>query len=287
VYHHFIHKVFIPFLRRSGIEKVTDITATVLFRFQDYLLAKGNKPQTVNSALSCIRVIFDRFVLDGVVTENVVSALPQVKIRTGDHYVRGCYDLADLKGVFNKPWGDPASFLLCLLIYTTGMRNSEIEKLQLQHIIELDGIRLIRIPESKTDNGVRVVPLHPFTWRALRSWAKQTGKTEGDYLFSLHGGPNQSTLYRKANQDMGLVLRLSESDLAERHITFYSGRHFYKTLLDAEGLGDIEEYFMGHKVSKDVAKRYNHRDKQGMDKIVKKAGEVFRALDRRLFRQKP
>jgi hypothetical protein len=55
-------------------------------------------------------------------------------------------------------------------------------------------------------------------------------------------------------------------------------------MMNAEGLGDVEEYFMGHKVSKDVAKRYNHLDKQGRKRIEEKALEVFNILDKRLFR---
>jgi hypothetical protein len=54
--------------------------------------------------------------------------------------------------------------------------------------------------------------------------------------------------------------------------------------MNAEELGDVEEYFMGHKVSRDVAKRYNHRDKQGQEKILEKAREVFAILDKRLFK---
>ena len=71
--------------------------------------------------------------------------------------------------------------------------------------------------------------------------------------------------------------------LEKENIVFYSGRHFWKTMMNAADLGDIEEYFMGHRVRGDVAKRYNHRDKQGQDKIVKKAQEVFRILDKTLF----
>jgi hypothetical protein len=40
---------------------------------------------------------------------------------------------------------------------------------------------------------------------------------------------------------------------------------------------------MGHKVSNNVAKRYNHRDKQGQEKILEKAREVLKILDKRLF----
>jgi hypothetical protein len=54
--------------------------------------------------------------------------------------------------------------------------------------------------------------------------------------------------------------------------------------MSANDLGDIEEYFMGHKVSKNVAERYNHRDKQGRKRLLAKAREMFRILDKTLFK---
>jgi hypothetical protein len=53
--------------------------------------------------------------------------------------------------------------------------------------------------------------------------------------------------------------------------------------MNACKLGDIEEYFMGHKVSSDVSKRYNHLDRQGKERIAAKAREVFKILDKQLF----
>ena len=127
-------------------------------------------------------------------------------------------------------------------------------------------------------------------YKAVQRRIKQTGKKGEDYIFSAHGGPNQSTLYNKANVLLGKQLKPTENEaeikkeLAEEKITFYSGRHFWKTLMNSEGLGgDIEEFFMGHKVSEDVAKNYNHKDKQGKDKLLGKAKEVFAILDKRLF----
>jgi hypothetical protein len=40
---------------------------------------------------------------------------------------------------------------------------------------------------------------------------------------------------------------------------------------------------MGHKVSGDVSKNYNHKDKQGREKLLKKAKEVFTILDKKLL----
>jgi hypothetical protein len=57
--------------------------------------------------------------------------------------------------------------------------------------------------------------------------------------------------------------------------------------MNAEGLGeDIEEYFMGHKVSGDVSKRYNHKEKQGRDRLENKVRLVFSILDKKLFKGK-
>jgi integrase len=85
---------------------------------------------------------------------------------------------------------------------------------------------------------------------------------------------------------MGGVMGISESVLEEMKISFYSGRHYWKTVMNAGGLGsDIEEYFMGHKVSKDVSVLYNHRDKQGKKKLAEKARRVFTILDKYLFKQ--
>jgi hypothetical protein len=54
--------------------------------------------------------------------------------------------------------------------------------------------------------------------------------------------------------------------------------------MNSEELGaEIEELFMGHKVSGDVSKRYNHRDKLGKEKLLEKARKAFRILDEKLF----
>jgi hypothetical protein len=56
--------------------------------------------------------------------------------------------------------------------------------------------------------------------------------------------------------------------------------------MNAHDLGDVEEYFMGHKVTGDVSKLYNRKDRQGQKMMVKKAKEVFAILDKTLFKIK-
>jgi integrase len=83
-------------------------------------------------------------------------------------------------------------------------------------------------------------------------------------------------------------MKIKEKYLEDQKITFYSGRHFWKTLMSAEGLGeDIEEYFMGHKVYGDVSKRYNHKDKRGQKRLIEKAQDVFTILEEKIFSERP
>jgi integrase len=288
VYFNFMKKVFIPYLKTRKVHSFPDITPPVIADLQNILLQKGKKPQTINRYLGGVNIMFSHFLMTGRIRENVFDKVKSLRSRGRDARVRGCHDVDSLGGVFSSPWEDTLSYLLCLVIYSTGLRNSEIERLRAGDITRIGKHRFLNIRESKTDNGIRIVPLHPVVYGELARYIEETGKTPGEYLFTPGGGHNQSTLYRKANAGMGARLGLSPEELDSRGISFYSGRHFWKTLMNSGGLGeDIEEYFMGHKTSGDVSRRYNHKDKQGLANLEKKAGLVFAILDKKLFKGRP
>lgn len=283
VYAHFINKTLIPFLKEHNVSEFTDVTPPILAKLQTRLLEKGNKPQTINRYLNVVSAVFDHLVMDGVIISNVFEVIPALKEKK-HQLVRGCYEIDKVQNVFRRKWREELHYLLCLMIYSTGLRNSEIEKIQVQDITSIKNCCFIDVRKSKTDNGVRFVPLHNFVHEKLTAYIRKNNKRAEDYVFSKSGGHNQSTLYNEANLLLGKKLGMTADDLENQHITFYSGRHYYKTLMNAHALGDVEEYFMGHKVSSDVAKRYNHRDKQGQKMILKKAREVFAVLDKTLLR---
>jgi integrase len=159
------------------------------------------------------------------------------------------------------------------------MRNGEIRRMRTGDIVERGGCHFIDIRESKTQAGIRLVPLHERVRERLLSYARDKSPDEAVFPCC-----KSSPRFGKAAVMLGQRLGVSEEELAARHITFYSGRHFWKTLMNYGGLGEeAEEFFMGHKVSGDVAKRYNHRDRQGKDLMARKAGKVFAILDRYLF----
>jgi site-specific recombinase XerD len=269
---------FIPFLKERNITGFAQIDTQVLSEFQDWLSAKGLKAQSVNWHFNSLSRVFKYLTRKALITENPCSKLEPLPVYANERNMRGCHEVEKLSGVFNKPWDDETHYLLCLLIYTTGMRNAEIKDIRVCDIIEINGCHFIDIKMSKTINGVRLVPLHDFVYQKLKSF--KAAKSADGYIFR----KCTEVDFADANIALGKQLGIGKNELAEQNITFYSGRHFWKTMMNSEGLGDdIEEIFMGHKVSGDVSKLYNHKDKQGKPRMVKKARQVFSILDKCLF----
>jgi integrase len=226
-----------------------------------------------------VRTIFDNMVRDGYMAENTLNRVDSLTPQPGDCKVVGCYEVGKPNTIFNRVWKDELSYLLNLLIYATGIRNNEITSLRPQDIIRMGVCRFIDVKKSKTENGIRLVPLHSFVYEKLTAWIEKNRIKDDAPVF-----PVKPYDFTKAYILLGKKLGFNKAELAVQNIVFYSGRHYWKTLLNANDLGDIEEYFMGHKVSKDVAERYNHRDKQGRKRLLAKAREMFRILDKTLFK---
>jgi integrase len=274
-YHSVITKKFLPFLHERHITSYEGISVNVLGDFQDYYLATEIKPQTVNDYLKAVKRVLHYLVRKGYI--NTPPYIRNIPVHPNDRIARGCYELKTLKGVFDKRWRDQRSCLLCLLVYTTGMRNSEIREIGMNDIISMGGCRFIDIKRSKTVNGVRLVPLHEKVYQKLRTFGM--GKNSDGRFF----GNCSSVVFSRASDELARIIRAAGKSV-ETGITFYSGRHFWKTLMNSEELGeDIEEIFMGHKVSNNVAKLYNHRDKQGKERVIRKAKKVFAILDKFIF----
>jgi len=286
-YDSIIKNRFIPFLRQEKISNFGQINKKVLVKFQDSLLKieikgdNGNtlRPQTVNNNMKAVRRMFRILERKTIIEQNPCDFLKGLPVMEENRKKRGCYELEKIYGIFAKKWKDELSYLLCSIIYTTGMRNSEIKRIKLSDLKVIEGHHFIKIETSKTANGVRLVPLHKLLYEKINTWGKKN-KSGDNPLFCFY-----SDKFIKANKELARRLKVSNDELKKENITFYSGRHYWKTLMSAEGLGeDIEEIFMGHKVSGNVAKLYNHKDKQGKGRMLKKAEQVFCILDKFLFK---
>jgi len=270
-----INKRFIPFIRKNGVRAIEDIDTAMLARFQNHLL-KTLIAKTVNDHISAVRMAFNHLVTTGYAKSNPFAGLPAIK--KGESKITGYYEAVRVKGVFNREWENPAHRLFCLLIYSTGMRNCEINRIKLSDIMEIGGETFIDIKKSKTKNGRRKVPLHPFVREKLTEHAN--GR---DTVFPQIGKTFEK-LCSAANVALGGLLGNTSETLKNENIRFYSGRHFWKTLMSSENLGEnAEKLLMGHKVHGDIANTYNHLDKVGAEKLGKVARDVFAVLDRCLF----
>ena len=260
IYHNFVNKKFIPFLKQHHITRFEQIKPSHLAALQDDLLAAGNKPQTVNDHLSGVKLLFEHLSRKNITESNPFRELSPLAVSDGDVKLTGCYEVDKIKGVFNKAWRDETCYLLCLLAYTTGMREIEMMNLRAADIITIGGYRFIDIKKSKTVNGVRIVPLHDFVYAKLAAYMKARNVKDGGLIFE----KVRRDKFGKANLELALMLAGAKpgrekvrAELQSQNITFKSGRHFWKTMMNANELGDdIEEVFMGHRVTKDVAKIY-------------------------------
>jgi integrase len=281
--HGFIVNTFIPFLLKNQIKEFNEIKPVVMGRFQNYLLLeKGLLPQSINRQVSGIKAIFSHLFMTGVIERNIIKDI--VPLRATNNKIRGCYSLEELSGIFKEQWDDKKSYLLCSLVYSAGLRNSEIQNLTALDIVARGDMHFLNITRSKTNAGVRVIPLHPKIRKTLEEWIDDKSISGGGRLFVKHEGQRIFKTARKANITMGSLLGKTPAELKADNITFYSGRHFYKTMLNLHNLGDIEELFMGHKVNKDVSERYNHKDKRGEKELLKEAEKAIEIIDRSLFR---
>ena len=276
-YNGVIKNKFVPFLKEKNINVFEKINIHTMSEFQDWMLIKGLKPQSINNMMKAVKRVMAYLFRNNIIKENPgIESLP---VRQGDLKPRGCYEMEKIKGVFNKKWDSDRSHLLCMIIYTTGMRNTEIKKIKKEDLILIDETNFINIKESKTENGIRIVPLHENVYKKIIDYSEN--KKDKETIFNIH----DNDVFRDANFELAKKINSFEQ-MKRENITFYSGRHFFKTMLNAEGLGvDIEEIFMGHKVSGDVAKLYNHRDKQGQIKLLKKAKEMISIIDKCIFEQ--
>jgi integrase len=278
-YHSIVVKEFIPFLTSKNVRTLKDITVKILVKWQKTFLSKGLAADTVNTKLNVVSTIFDHFVLEGYLEDNIFRLIPAIKRRSCDAKVTGCYELEKLYGAFSTPWKDEQSFLLCACIYSTGLRNSEIARVRPIDITTVDGVHFIDVNESKTESGIRSVPLHPLLRSRLLEYARTRGVTDTETIFKRTICNDD---FQRANLALAEQLGTTDTIKAD-NIRFYSGRHFYKTLLSAHSLGAIEEIFMGHRVSTDVAKLYNHHDKQGKERRTAKAKKAVQILDSAFF----
>lgn len=93
--------------------------------------------------------------------ERHTIALPKGK--AAKEAKRKDFTLSDMKRLYNaaQEAGDAPLADLIQLGYYTGARISELCRLRVENVVNVDGVTMLDIEDSKTAAGIRVVPVHP------------------------------------------------------------------------------------------------------------------------------
>jgi integrase len=136
----------------------------------------------------------------------------------------------------------------------TGARLEEIGRIKPEHTIFDSGKEPVgfKITESKTDAGVREMPLHPALVPLFKELSAKASENDG-FLFP--GGHN-----KYGNRLDGLSKqfgRLKSKDFGKDH-TFHSIRHSVTTLLHQEGVSiEVLPYILGHETGAFTLAQYS------------------------------
>ena len=172
------------------------ITADMIQEYKNHLLELGNRPATINKALSVFRIFVNKMVADGILKEN-----PFGKVKIGRVYTRrGFLTIRELKALylnFEQNYGllsETEQEVMRIFLFScfTGLRYSDLRSLEVNEIYDWkirkqmhkmgDPVyvpiplqaRLLLSGNVKTGKVFRVVENSHFN-RCLRSAAKKLG----------------------------------------------------------------------------------------------------------------
>ena len=150
------------------------ITADMIQEYKNHLLELGNRPATINKALSVFRIFVNKMVADGILKDN-----PFNKMKIGRVYTRrGFLTIRELKALylnFEQNYGllsETEQEVMRIFLFScfTGLRYSDLRSLEANEIYDWK----IRKQMHKTGDPV-YVPI-PLQARLLLSENVKTGK---------------------------------------------------------------------------------------------------------------
>jgi integrase len=281
IYDSFIKNRIVPFLKDRGIRYLTQIDTPTMKALKVYLNSTGLKPQSINNQIQGLKMCFRQLIGLKIMTDSSIVENLSVNGGSVEKEKVGVYPIPILKGVFDKQWNNQSYRLLDMMIYFMDLRNNEIAKIQLDDFEKVNGVMFLNVRGTKTENAPRLAPVSNYLYKEVLKYVKENDIPNDKPLFR----KTYNDFFRKAYKEMGRVLGYTESQLSEKNITFYSGRHTYKSILalgyDKVSLPvNFQELFMGHTLkgnnqTSSIEKNYKHLDRKSVgDVIYSQMGKV-------------
>jgi integrase len=178
-----------------GSARVGDITAPHIRDYTRALAGQGLSAATVRRYIAPVRALFATAVEDGLLTVNPTAGVRVIVRGEGRRRVKTLTP-EQIRALVKEVPSEWQGFVTFLAF--TGARISEALAATWGDLAQEDGAPVWRIPDSKTDAGVRSVPLSPGLSRSLTARrAAATYATDGDRIFpSATGTPMEPHNFR-------------------------------------------------------------------------------------------
>lgn len=254
----------------------------------------GMASDTIKKVRQIMLFCFDKAIENRIIRENPASRISSPKGYKSTHraiteHERGIILQTienRLKSDYKAPDGryenlntnERYRYVYFLFMLFCGCRPSEVAGIQASDITTKNGINILHIRGTKTDNADRYVPIPDYLYDRIPPTSSPF-----EYLFTnIRGGKlsasNRQALWRTFRRDMNITAgcRVYRNALVPpypiaKDLEPYCLRHTYCSDLQKAGV-DIREaqYLMGHADIKLTANVYTHQDENTLSNVAEK-----------------
>ena len=229
---------------------ITRITASDVTRYQEFLAEKGNGVRTIDNKISIVRAVFNFAVKQGY-TRNGNPAQNRALL-TKKQRLKGGYAIfekEEIEQFFNSEFfkeqeeKDPDYTTAVLFGLFTGCRIGEITSLKKDNFKKsTTGINYLVIRDSKTNAGIREVPLHPYLLERISEFLDK--KTDKIFKYVEKEGKGTGNAVGKK-----FARNLEGAKITREKLVFHSLRKFVNNELMKNGVSlENRCQFIGHEI---------------------------------------
>lgn len=250
-------KKFVRWCPDASIESIGPLD---IAEFKRYLQKLGQKPATINRALTTLSTFFDWAVEQGLIENNPASNVKYLKeVDTAPKSLSRREQLALMRAV-NKG-GKIRDIAIITLLLHTGLRVSELCHLDTDDVVIKERSGFVTV--TGKGNKQRVIPLNVTVRSALTNWLKVRGNEPGPLFISQLGG-------RISPRSVERIVKKYAYHAHLDGVTPHVLRHtFCKSLIDAGESIDRVALLAGHE-SLDTTARYTRPTQMDLQEAVEK-----------------
>lgn len=241
---------FKKFLKNPPITRISTSDVT---RWQEHLAQKGNVPRTIDGKVGVIKAIYNFAKKQGYTREDNPAAdrdlLTKKQKQRGGYATFETDEIVLLLGsvFFHERLAEKSDYTTAVLMgLMTGCRVGEITILRKEHFKHSrKGIPFITIRDSKTEAGIREVPLHPYIYTHIAPKLDAL-KKPGDKLFKYKERDGKGSGNAAGKM---LARNLESARLTRDKLVFHSLRKYVNNELLQNGVSlEHRCQFVGHEL---------------------------------------